>query len=78
MEIMRTINLKEKVAIIGRVELFIMDNLNMAKEMDMGYGNQMAKNMISIKDTIRMIRNMEKVYIDGLMEQSMMDGLSKI
>lgn len=66
-----------KAAIIGRVELFIMGSLSMEKEMGMVYGNPMQKNTIFMKVTTQMIKNMEKVCIDGQMGLFMMGGLSK-
>lgn len=77
MAIMLIINLKVKAFIVGKVELIIMDNLNMENEMGMEYGNPVAKNMILIKVTILMIKSMEKVYTDGLMGLFTMAGLRK-
>lgn len=77
MEITQIINLMVKEHTVGRVEQFIRDNSNMAKEMDMVFGDQMERIEMFTKAIIQTIKNMERVYIDGLMELFMMVGLKK-
>lgn len=55
-----------------------MDNLKKEKDMEMAFGDQQKSTMMSTKEIILKIIKMDKVSIDGQMEQFTMEHLKTI